>query len=69
MMIKGHPCTQDCPRRSGTCQATCKDLAEFEARRHAKNEARDAERRKHNLVADYISGVIAAEKRRRKRSK
>lgn len=66
MMIKGHPCTQDCPRRSGTCQATCKDLAAFNAAQAEKNEARDAERRKHNLVADYISGVIAAEKRRKR---
>lgn len=69
MMIKGHPCTQDCPRRSGTCQATCPDLAAFNAEQNAKNEARYAELAKKNLIADYVSDAIKAGKWRRKRKR
>lgn len=64
MMIKGHPCTQDCPRRSGACQATCPDLAAFNAAQAEKNEARYAEHAKQNLLADYVADAINAGRRR-----
>lgn len=66
-MRNDHPCKKDCPRRSGTCQATCRDLAAFNAAQAEKNEARDAERKRKNMLAEYVADAIRSMKRRKTR--
>ena len=63
-MRNDHPCKQDCPRRNGTCRATCPDLAVYEAARADARAAREAERKRRNLLADYVSDAVKAVKRR-----
>lgn len=66
-MRNDHPCKQDCPRRTGTCRATCPDLASYEAARAEARAAREAEMKRRNLLADYVSDAINAVKRRTRR--
>ena len=63
-MRNDHPCTQDCPRRTGTCRAKCPDLAAYEEKRKAIREALKDERKRRNLVDDYVSDTINAGRRR-----
>ncbi len=67
MIDKNHPCKKDCPRRSGTCKATCQGLADYLAAKRDAIEAREAERRRENLIADYVSETISATRRKARR--
>lgn len=64
-MRNDHPCTQDCPRRTGTCRATCPDLADYNAAQAEARAARDAERARRNLITDYVADAINAGRRKR----
>lgn len=66
-MNNDHPCKQECQRRTGTCRATCPDLAAYEAARAEARAAREAELKRRNLLADYVSDAIKAVKRRTRR--
>ena len=66
MTDKNHPCKQDCPRRHGTCRATCPDLAAYNEARKDVIAEREAERRRNNLITDYVKDAVDAVRRRTK---